>query len=274
VRKSYEMQRAPLVGDRGQERIAGDGIDDAIRQMTVGIVSGSGPNFLKGLGTGSLVRWAGRHLILTAQHVIENTKPEDLRFFLPANSPPGMADRKTILGITGAPTQSLLGFSELTAHEIYADLDLDLAALVVEEQLDGKHPAAHFHELVAGGVTPAPVHTVMSFGFPHDLTRTTHEDHTVAFSYSEWSEIVSSDQNPFYNFDAATHFLVRFEDNPDAHPRGMSGSARWFRRGKTPEVWHPNVDIAGIVITFDPKTRLTKNVKRESVEAFLTTNSQ
>src|SRR5439155_18258832 len=126
------------------------------------------------------------------------------------------------------------------------------------------------HQLTAGVVTPQPGQTVMSFGFPHDLTRTTTDSHKVAFSYSEWSQIVPNDQNQFTNFDPMKHFLVSFEDNPSAHPRGMSGSARWFRVGKTPGIWQPNIDIAGVAIAFDPKTRFTKNVRREAVEAFLT----
>ena len=110
----------------------------------------------------------------------------------------------------------------------------------------------------------------MSFGFPHDLTRTTYKNEIVAYTYLEWSEIVPN--RDLDDFDPALHFLVPFGENyPEAHPMGMSGSAKWFRKGSTPEVWHPNIDIAGVTITFHPKERLTKNVRREAVEGFLTT---
>ena len=52
-------------------------------------------------------------------------------------------------------------------------------------------------------------------------------------------------------FDPAIHFLATFgEEYPEAHPTGMSGSAKWFRKGLTPIVWHANIDIAGVTIAF------------------------
>jgi hypothetical protein len=59
---------------------------------------------------------------------------------------------------------------------------------------------------------------------------------------------------------------------PDAEPIGLSGSAIWFRKGNTPLVWHPNLDIAGVTISWYPAHRLLKAVRRESVEGFLTAN--
>ena len=137
-------------------KAAADGIDEAIRCMTVGIVSGSEEHFRHGLGTGSLVRWAGHTIVLTAEHVIRNTRPENFGFFLSPNTPPRIVDRKTILEMPGVPTRELLPISTLGIRDVASDAYLDLAALVIDEELDGRHPAARFHELRPGGVTPNP----------------------------------------------------------------------------------------------------------------------
>jgi hypothetical protein len=63
------------------------GLEATIRQSTVCIVRVSGDRTQADNGSGTLVRWRGRHLILTAAHVIDNSQPEDLRFlFPPANT--------------------------------------------------------------------------------------------------------------------------------------------------------------------------------------------
>lgn len=69
-----------MVGDE-ELNVAADGIEEAIRWSTVGIVSGSGHEKWKGIGTGTLIRWKAHHFILTAEHVIARTVLEDLRFF-------------------------------------------------------------------------------------------------------------------------------------------------------------------------------------------------
>ena len=54
---------------------AAGGIESAIHSSTVGIVSGSGAHRFTGIGTGSLIRWNGHHLVLTAEHVAAHVKP-------------------------------------------------------------------------------------------------------------------------------------------------------------------------------------------------------
>lgn len=249
--------------------LAADGVEAAINSSTVGIVSGSGPSLFTGLGTGSLIRWQGRNLILTAAHVIRETNHEDYRFFLPLG-PPRTAGRDEILTMAGVPDRQLLPFSELALGTIAVDKALDLAAMEVDERLDGRHPAAQFADLALGGTTPDQGHVIIGKGFPRDLSRRTHKNEVVVFQYLEWTEVVPN-RDGLEAFEAALHFLAPFgQTEPKAHPLGLSGSAMWFRRGLTPSVWHPNIDIAGVTLAYYNGPRLLKIVRREIVERFLT----
>jgi hypothetical protein len=74
------------------------------------------------------------------------------------------------------------------------------------------------------------------------------------------------------NFDSTIHFASRFgarDARPDANPSGMSGAARWSRKGDTPGVWHPNLDIIGVTVTYYAGSRILKMVRRDAVVRFL-----
>jgi hypothetical protein len=76
------------------------------------------------------------------------------------------------------------------------------------------------------------------------------------------------------DFDPSTHFLADYntaEDYPGADPTGLSGSTFFFHR-PAPEVWYPNIDMAGVTISWYQKRRLLKIIRREVVEGFLTAN--
>lgn len=255
--------------DYKMRELAADAMDEAARLSTVGIVSGSGKNKWKGLGTGTLIRWKGQPAILTANHVIRGTSAEDLRFFLPLENPPKTVERDVLLSMRGAATTNLLPFSPLHVGGVIADADLDVAVILVDEKLDGRHPAARFFEMAPGGHTPTEG-ALVSRGFPHDLSRWTEANEGVVFMYGHWTTVVAIPDG-HSNVDPEIHFVAPFDD-PDkkAHPAGLSGSAQWFRRSTPPpSLWTPNLDIGGITISYLTPERLLKMVRREAVEYFL-----
>jgi hypothetical protein len=245
-------------------------IEEAIRLSTVGVVHGSGDVKWKRLGTGTLVHWRGRFFVLTAEHVgVGKTDAADLRFFLPEEAPARLVDRAGILGLDGAPAAELHPFSELKICRIAFDRRLDLAAIEIDETLDGKHPAARFLDLAPGGTTPAVGHTVACTGFPADITRFTEANHGVVFNYVQWTEVVDTPTG-VDEVDPALHALTAYADEEPAHPAGMSGGGMWLHR-KAEGIWHPNIDLAAVTISYFPPTRQLKGVRREAIEGFLTT---
>jgi hypothetical protein len=174
--------------------------------------------------------------------------------------------------LRGVSASLLQGFSELQIQGTVSNNsdDVDLAAIVVDEDLDGRHPSARFFELVPGGQAPTVGESVFAWGFPRDLLRTTSQQGTVAFIYGHWSE-VSANGKEISTFNPDLHFAAPFvEESPQAHPMGLSGSVQWFRRPTPPPaLWTTNLDVGGVTITYDNPSRLLKMVRREVVERFL-----
>ena len=93
------------------------------------------------------------------------------------------------------------------------------------------------------------------------------------FTYLDWQPVVAN-RTGLANFNPAVHFLAGYsepESYPDANPKGLSGSARWGRKSSTPEVWHPNIDILGVTVTYYKKQALLKMIRRKAVLEFLNT---
>ena len=251
--------------------LASDAVEHAIRSSTVGIVSGSGEQKWIWNGTGTLIRWKGRHLILTAYHVIEDTLPEDLRFFLPPDSPPIKVERETMLKMPGAPIGLMRTFTEIELGRIVTDTELDLTAIEVDGNLAEKFPA-RFFDLAEGGRTPVEGQQTIIMGFPHDISRVTHAGFRVVFSYVMWTQIAPN-RKGLRDFDPDRHFLTHYteaETYRDASPKGISGAAMWFLSNESLSVWYPKLDIAGVGIGWYKDRQLLQIVQREIVEEFLT----
>src|SRR5262245_10582474 len=252
--------------------LASDAVEHAIRSSTVGIVSGSGEQKWSWNGTGTLIRWKGRHLILTAHHVIEDTLPEDLRFFLPPDSPPIKVERETMSKMPGAPTSLMRPFTQLDLGRIVIDKELDLAAIEVDGNLSVKTPA-NFFDLAEGGRTPTEGQQTIIMGFPSDISRVTHAGFRVLLSYVMWTQ-VAPNRKYLRDFDPDIHFLTHYteaETHPDASPRGISGAAMWFLSNESLSVGYPKLDIAGVGISwYKGQQPVLQIVQREIVEEFLT----
>jgi hypothetical protein len=87
--------------------------------------------------------------------------------------------------------------------------------------------------------------------------------------------VVAVEPNPaggLSNFDPTIHFTTRFGQlgtHPSANPSGMSGSARWSRKADTPDIWHPNLDIIGVTVTYYATSSIQQMVGRDAVACFL-----
>lgn len=249
---------------------AADAIEEAVRRKTVGIVHGSGSDKWRGIGTGTLVVWKGRRFVLTADHVIRDTKTADLRFFLPSVSPPEKVERHELLQLRGVDTANLNQFVEFQLISVFRNQALDLAVIDVDPRAGLPEPA-EFFELEQGAASPATGATVTLTGFPQDISRQTEEGHFVVFTHAEWSDVIDAPDG-LDGFDPRIHIAVPYaarEQYGDALPHGLSGSAAWFRRGTTPGVWHANLELGGVTISWYKRPNLLKVIRREIVEGFL-----
>lgn len=130
------------------------GLRATILQSTICIVRVSGDRRDADNGSGTLVRWRGRHLILTAAHVIDNSQPEDLRFLIPPANTRTTLTYAEMQTLSAVPAEKIQWWVELELGRIVSDLDLyDLAAIEVSSDLDKQHSVC-FADLVEGGQTP------------------------------------------------------------------------------------------------------------------------
>jgi hypothetical protein len=248
---------------------AADAIEERVAWYTVGIVTGSGERKRQGIGTGAAVRWRGQHYILTAEHVLRETDPQDLRFFFRPDNTLRREEREEVMARPGVPTRWLLPPADLQVAAPIVDADLDLAVIPVRSDLQKSRPVLFF-EIDAGRASPAENTTVITTGFPFDITRLTFKDERVAFTSVVWTEVVPPLDGLDRKYDPNRHFLTPFDvDPPTADPAGFSGAGVWYRKGDTPGIWHPNLDLAGVVIGYYRRSRVLQIVRREAVEGFL-----
>jgi len=127
-----------------QEKHGEKAIQEQIARHMVGIVYGSGNHKWEGIGTGCLIKWKGSFVIVTADHVICDTNPEDLRFFFRPDETLKHASREELQALRGAPTKELKPFEELRLIQIIRNPDLDIAAIEVDSDIEKKYAAEFF----------------------------------------------------------------------------------------------------------------------------------
>jgi Trypsin-like peptidase domain len=254
--------------------LATQALEEAVRKSTVGIVSGSGKHQFAGLGTGTLVVWKGRHLLLTADHVIGRTNLDDLRFFLPSDTQPIRVERENLSALSKGPSVTRQPFVGLPFRDVTRNEDLDLASMVVEPDLGG-NKSAIFFQLTPGGATPVEGRDILSTGYPHDITQSVAPGEVAAVGHTEWTKVLGHREG-LKNFDPDKHFLGSYlteTDYPGANPTGLSGAAvwSWKEKGK-PGLWYPDLELSGVMSAYYGPSRLLKMVRREVVEQFLSTD--
>jgi len=250
---------------------AADAIEEVARRSTFAIVTGSGEHKWAGLGTGTLVRWDRGLFILTADHVIGDTRVEDLRFFFPNETTPMPVSRESLFALKGVRASGLRPFTNLNVGRVCRDATLDLAAIPVEQRAIERSSATAF-ELSDEAVEATPGTSSLVVGFPHDIARVLKKDDSrVVFTQFDWAPVAEPGERP-PSFDESQHLLAGYtpaHSAPGADPSGLSGAARWARRGSTPRIWHPNIDIIGVTVTYYRGSQLLKMVRRSVVNEFL-----
>src|SRR5262249_10675890 len=176
-----------------QEEHGHDAVEEQVAWHTVGIVSGSGDQKWQGIGTGCAIVWNERHFIVTADHVIRDTDPRDLRFFFRAGKL-NRTERNELLGLKGVPTKALLSFREIEIGEIFRLPEFDIAAIPVNRHLESEK-IVQFFPLNEGGQTPPQGACILIMGFPYDISRLTTEDERVVFTSIAWTQVVPNQGN-------------------------------------------------------------------------------
>jgi hypothetical protein len=227
--------------------------------------------------SGSPMRWGSHHFILSASHVFDDAKPDDLR----------------VATYSSLPTEYLAA-EAVTAHDLTAGLLLgedscihrctweDLAIVTVDPS---NYSGVDFTDLNASCSDPAQGEDVASCGFPSDHYIPVK---TPAFPGSQEkielaiyptffggavSPFPSADEVKFYyggDLDPQRHYLVPYElPGVSDDPHGVSGSAVWRENSEKHIVWRPCFKFAGTITHYHRKKRRLRVVKASTVRRFV-----
>lgn len=231
-------------------------LERAIAWHVVGILGNLGRVTAHGIGTGVAVCRRGDFFILTANHVIEDTRDLDNLWFLFRDDEAAVdavAEGKEPEGIRRAPAD---------VERIYRDPEKDLALLRVPGRLAERHNI-RFYELPPQLATPAEATQVVLLGYLSKLKQRLPSGAVAAFPEVEWTEI--TERRPRADFDPALHFFVGYDSAEQRHPQGFSGAGVWL----PPASERAAPALAGIVTHYYRASRLLSVVRIEQVLGFL-----
>ena len=241
------------------DKLAADGMEEAVAWHTVGIVCDGG----RGIATGITVVWRGHYLILTAYHVIQGNRPGDFSLIF---REPGSLVHAELSEVPGRRDFALLPKQHVLVRKIQFDLNLDLGFLEVSPDLAAYH-RVRFFKLDSSDAAPQVGTTVVVRGYPSDIASPTGEGDRLLLASGFWSQI--ADKPRPHRFDPDREFLVKYPlADAGKHARGFSGAGAWFHRSPAP-AWHPNLGLGGVCTHYYGRSGLLSFIKSQFVVRFL-----
>lgn len=252
--------RAPQPGEPGWRKLVdteGNAIQEAVAWHTVCLVVDKSQS----IGTGSAILWRGRPLILTANHVIKDSRNDDIYFHFRHEGTMMVAPLDEF---RSHPKMKYKKKVKIEIGRRHASEDLDLAVMEVQGSISADHPV-QFFAIPEDAVTPSAGTIVVVEGNPADLKKTVVPGIAASYKIIDWSRIK---KNPnFEPFNPETEFVTKFRAK-DIHARGFSGAGVWFDK-PTDGVWHPNLGLAGICTHYYERLKLLSAIRIEHIVRFL-----
>jgi len=219
---------------------------ESIANYGLGILTDGG----HGVGTGTLVRYADKRLILTAGHVVQGNTPSNLRI---AFRPAGSLQEAPLRQFGSKPTPLLSG-EPVNVLTVIEDAASDLAAIVLNTSQKVRGPA-NFYK--ATGLKDVPLTdgaSIIFQGFPVDnavaVGQTTKAVGIVA-GHTKYDLSLLTARSSCY--DANHQFLFKYGWEGDLLPHGFSGPGAWCAKQSSPLVWTANQVLVGVITHYIKK---------------------
>ncbi|MGB8495643.1 MAG: hypothetical protein WCE53_14675 [Candidatus Acidiferrum sp.] len=245
------------------QKHAAEAIVENIYAHTVGL-AGYPPVFL---GSAVAIRWKGRALVVTADHVIKGVDDSQLLF---APRPP------VPLKLNDGPQDAMRGrvhrLEKLPVIRRYRQEAKDVAALEVPLELEEQRPLLRFYDLSESLKLPRPMpESVTMIGFPGDALEQpspgvwTFSGHLLTAQPQRYTGQTLKDFLPRSNFP------LTFPPATDGRkPQGFSGTGIWYQSNmpKT-ELWVPKLILLGICTSYYDRSQLLCALRIERILTFL-----
>jgi hypothetical protein len=219
---------------------------ETIANCTVGILTDGG----QGVGTGTLVHFGDKWLILTAHHVVEGNQPSNLRI---AFRPAGSLQEAPLRQFGSKPTALLLG-EPVNVLSVVEDTVSDLAALVLSPDQEVRAPAEFYEATGSKEFHLADQTSIIFQGFPVDNAVTVGLATKAVGIAAEHSRYDSSLLTALSScYDADHQFLFKYGWEGDLLPHGFSGAAAWGGKSPSALVWTANPALVGVITHYIKK---------------------
>jgi hypothetical protein len=232
-----------------------------------------GTAYFQGIGTGSACCWNGRDIILTAKHVLEGARIQDLRFLL---RPSGQMDDWSSRFTPSAASERVeLGIENIAVCRTY-----DLAAIVLNQDRSDRTQLQYCDLPSSFAPVPAPGGGVFLVGYPSDLTVSVASrrgpdgvtQHALgAVGKGCWTTVVGETPRFFpSSYDPGLQFLLAFDPAMESSmPHGYSGAGVWYQGRGTSDLWAARPALAGVQIKWHAESNLMIGVRSDVVREFL-----
>jgi hypothetical protein len=221
-------------------------------------------------GTGIAGTFKGRHVVLTARHVLDEAQPSDLSFFA---RPSGAFARPSEVSMQdGYSAIPIVGNSSAIIHRCEWE---DIAVIIIES--DALGPYLEFADL-ASSVDPEEGEFVLGMGFPvsnafvfQRRVGSNLQKAVLLAPIAFQGEVLPSTTGRFLKgFCADRHFLIPYDLAAQGkHPKGISGAGVWLQSKEKQVVWTPSFIFAGICTSCYREGTIEQIVKASAVRAFL-----
>lgn len=219
---------------------------ESIANCSVGILTDGG----QGVGTGTLVRYADKRLILTAGHVIKGNRPSDLRI---AFRPAGSLQEAPLRQFGSKPT-ALLSGEPVNVLGVVEDAVSDLAALILNPSQQVRAPAEFYEATGLNDFQVAHESSIIFQGFPVDnavKVGTTTKAVGIAAEHTRYDSSLLTTLSSSY--DPSHQFLFKYGWEGDLLPHGFSGAAAWGGKQPSALVWTANPVLLGVITHYIKK---------------------
>ncbi|MGO9273114.1 MAG: hypothetical protein ACLQOO_23245 [Terriglobia bacterium] len=218
------------------------------------------------VGTGTLVKWKSSHLILTANHNLEGSKPSAIKFaFYPGGTlrEGRMSSRED----SGGLCRGVL----LPADDnVIADEKNDIVAIPLDVR---QLPAtARFYEFGEKAPIPNDGNTVFLAGFAWDNSfplKGQARAVGVITQSGVLDSVLNATKGLSSTYNPEDHFLLPYVMDDNIRPYGISGTGAWGNTDHAGSVWTSQPVLVGVQIAWFPGSKLLQIVRLGPVLSLL-----
>jgi len=218
------------------------------------------------VGTGTLIKWKSSHLILTANHNLDGSKPSAIRFAFC----PGGTLREGPMNSREDSGDLYRGLLLPVDDSVIVDKKNDIVAIPLNVKQLPK--AAVFYEISQKVPVPEDGNMVFLAGFAWDNSFPLQGQARAVGLITQsgaYDSALNATKGLYSKYSPADHFLLRYAVDDGVKPYGISGTGAWGNANHAGPVWTSRPILVGVQIAWFKKSRLLQIVRLGPILALL-----